>query len=128
MNWINLSTKKILVAEDETSNYLFLKELLEDSGATIIWAKTGQEVINQIVYKGVQVDLVLMDIKMPELNGLAATRIIKERFPELPVIAQTAYAMKEEKEKCLAGGCDDYIAKPIDIDELIKKIKKYLEK
>jgi CheY-like chemotaxis protein len=72
-----------------------------------------------------EISLVLMDIKMPFMNGLDATRRIKEHFPELPVIAQTAYAMQEDKTKASAAGCDDYITKPIKKSELLALIDKY---
>ncbi|WP_462281699.1 response regulator, partial [Salinivirga cyanobacteriivorans] len=74
------------------------------------------------------IDLILMDVKMPVMSGLDATRKIKASKPELPIIAQTAYAMEDEKQHCLDAGCDDYIAKPIDPNDLFTLLKKYMNK
>lgn len=120
--------KTFLVAEDETSNYLFIKEILFESGANVIWAKTGKEVLDIVKEKKTSIDLILMDIKIPEINGIEATKIIKEADNNIPIVAQTAYAMEEDRDKCLTAGCDDYIAKPINIEEFLTIIKNVLEK
>jgi len=73
-------------------------------------------------------DLVLMDVRLPEMNGFEATRLIKSEFPNLPVIIQTAYAMKGDKEKAFQAGCDDYLAKPVSLKDLKEKIKLYAGK
>ncbi len=117
--------KTILIAEDEDINFMFLDEVLQPTGAKIIRAKTGYEAFN--LFKGNDVSLVLMDIRMPEMNGYQATKLIKEINPNVPVIAQTAYAMAEDKVKGLSSGCDDYLAKPIKPELLINTIKKYLK-
>ena len=72
------------------------------------------------------IDLILMDIKLPNMNGYEVTKKIKEFRNEIPIIAQTAYAMQDEREKCLKAGCDDYISKPIDIDKLFSMINKFI--
>ena len=116
---------KILIAEDEQINYLFLKAVLKPTKAQIIWTKTGRETINICLTE--KVDIVLMDIKMPDLNGLEATVEIKKVKPEIPVIAQTAYVMEEDEEASVKAGCDDYISKPIRPDNLLTIMSKYLD-
>ncbi len=114
--------KTILIAEDEDTNFHFLKVALGKHNFKIIRAKTGQEALD-IVQKNA-IDIVLMDIKMPVMDGYAATNAIKHIYPKLPIIAQTAYAMHNEKEKILEAGCDDYISKPISVSALIDIIYK----
>ena len=115
----------ILIAEDELINYTYLELLLKKNGATLIHASNGKEAL-EVITQDPTVDLVLMDIKMPMMNGYEATKLIKIQRPALPVIAQTAYAMEEERKKCLDCGCDDYISKPIEPSVLFKKIKYFL--
>jgi CheY-like chemotaxis protein len=117
----------VLVAEDEVSNYLFLEEVLQEMGAALYWAKNGNEVLD-ILDQNPGINMILMDIKMPELNGLEVTKIIKNKYKDIPIIAQTAYAMEEDKEKCLQAGCDEYISKPIDINELTGILNKFINK
>ncbi len=116
--------KKILIAEDEEINFMFLEELLENSKAEILRAQTGEEAVEYC--RKFQVDLVLMDVKMPVMNGFDATRILKKEFPHIPVIAQTAYAFSEDRDKAMEAGCDDYLAKPIRKDNLFRVINKFL--
>jgi len=117
--------KTILIAEDEIVNYMFLEVLFEDTGAILIHACDGQQAIDA-VKSNPKIDLVLMDIKMPNVNGLDATRQIKAIRSQLPVIAQTAYAMQDDEYKALQAGCNEYISKPIDANKLIGLMKKYL--
>ncbi len=118
--------KTILIAEDEDANYLFLEEVLMPTGLTIVRANDGLHAIECVhLHKP---DLILMDIKMPRLNGLDATRQIKDTLPGIPIIAQTAYAMQEEKNNILDAGCDGYVIKPIDRRKLMGTIAEFLEK
>ena len=117
--------RTILIAEDEIVNYMFLEVLLEETGAVLIHALDGQIAIDT-VKNNPAIDLVLMDIKMPNVNGLDATRSIKAVRPQLPVIAQTAYAMQDDEYKALQAGCNDYISKPIDANKLMGLMKKHL--
>ena len=117
--------KTILIAEDEIVNYMFLEVLFEETGAVLIHASDGRQAIDA-VKNNPDVNIVLMDIKMPDINGLDATRQIKAFRPQLPVIAQTAYAMQDDEYKALQAGCNDYISKPIDANKLINLIKKYI--
>ena len=117
--------KTILIAEDEIVNYMFLEVLFEETGAKLIHAVDGSQAIDT-VKANPDLNIVLMDIKMPNVNGLEATRQIKALRPQLPVIAQTAYAMQDDEYKALQAGCNAYISKPIDANKLISMMKKYL--
>jgi PAS domain S-box-containing protein len=118
--------KVILVVEDEESNYTFLEQVLKRTGVKIFWAKNGAEAVNMAHSE--KLDLILMDIRIPGMDGYEATRQIKKERKNLPVIAQTAYALKGEKEMSIESGCDDYISKPIDIKELMAMLDKYLSR
>jgi CheY-like chemotaxis protein len=124
-NYPNLTGNIILIAEDEDMNYYFLRELLEVCNATILRAENGREAIE--ICKNQKVDLVLMDIKMPDLNGLEASSIIKTSIkPDIHIIAQTAYAYDEDKDKAKINFCDGYITKPINKTELYELLNKFL--
>lgn len=118
----NWKGKVILVAEDEEINYLFLDEVLNRTGATVLWAKNGKEAID--MYQQNEVDLILMDLKMPEMNGYEAMQQIKDTKGNTRIIAQTAFAMSGEREEILDAGFDGYISKPIKIAELLKLMEK----
>lgn len=122
------SNRTFLIAEDDASNYFLLHENLKKYKVDIIWAKTGKEAIDLFEKNKDKLDLVLMDVQMPELNGYEATQYIKEIDPRIPVIAQTAYAMAGEREASLKAGCDDYISKPLIMNELIFILNKYLDR
>lgn len=119
------SGKTLIIAEDEDSNYKLLYEVLKRSGINVLRARTGSEAI-QLVMENTRIDLILMDIQMPELDGYEATREIKSLNAEIPIIAQTAYAMSGEREISMQAGCDDYIAKPIRATDLMRILSKYL--
>ncbi len=119
---INLNGKTIVIAEDESNNFKFLNQLLQRFNATIIWARDGEEAISQVSKQ--KTDLVLMDLKMPKVDGYEATRRIKKVYPEMIIVAQSAYTSSEDVEKCYDAGCDYYISKPINIKELIATLKK----
>ncbi len=123
---IDWSSKTILIAEDEDTNFYFLSEILNRTGAKVIRAFNGNEAI-QLCKQNQLIDIVLMDIKMPELNGFEATHEIKNIRPELPVIAQTAFALSDDLQKALEAGCDDYIAKPILKEYLIEKLNYFFD-
>ena len=122
----SIENRTILIAEDEEFNFIFLQELLKSPDTTILWAKDGQEAVE--LFKNNNIDLILMDIRMPVMNGIEATLQIKKIKPSVPVIAQTAYALENEERKFREQGFDDYIKKPINIAELHKKIKSWIEK
>lgn len=115
----------ILIAEDVESNFLYLKAVLSKLSATVFWAKNGIEAIE--ICENNSVDVVLMDLQMPDMNGYEATVILKKKLPHIPIIAQTAFAMSDDKEKALEAGCDDYLAKPIKSKDLLNAVEKYLK-
>ncbi len=117
--------KTLLIAEDEDSNFMLLKALLSNAHINIIRAGNGAEAV-AMCRLNPSIDLVLMDIKMPVMDGYDATKQIKEFLPELPVIAQTAYITESDKNKAIASGCCDFISKPIERASLISKIKQHL--
>lgn len=119
-------SKVILVAEDEEVNYIFINELLSLTGVTILWAKDGAQAVD-LVNTIKKIDLILMDIKMPVKNGYAATMEIRHINPKLPIVAQTAYAFSEDRQKAEAAGCNDYLTKPINSKELFTILGKYLD-
>jgi len=119
--------KNFLVAEDEDSNFMLIKEFLSGFNANIIHAVNGIAAVN-ICKSDQPIDLVLMDIKMPLMDGYEAAKQIKEVRPNLPIIAQTAYSTEADKNKALACGCSDFISKPIKKSALLAKIKEQLSK
>lgn len=122
----NWEDKLFLIAEDSILNYTFLDALFQKTGVKILWAKNGQEAID-ICHENEHIDIVLMDIKMPVLNGLEAIGEIKKFRPDLPIIVQTAYAMPEDRERSFEAGGDDHLTKPINPEELFTTISKFLK-
>jgi len=115
----------ILVAEDDDISYSFLKLFLRKYNFELLRTKNGKDTVEE-VRRNRNIDLVLMDIKLPDLNGEEATRQIRQFNTWLPVIAQTAYALPGDRERILNAGCSDYITKPLNGKELLNKINKYL--
>jgi signal transduction histidine kinase len=116
--------KIILVAEDEPANFKYIENVLSRTSINLLWARNGLETC-EYLKKRSDIDLVLMDIRMPIMNGYEATKKIKEINREVPIIAQTAYALDYEKEEILRAGCNDYISKPYSDSELLKLINRY---
>jgi CheY-like chemotaxis protein len=116
--------KKILVAEDEDSNYELVKIVLQKR-YRLLRAHNGIEAVT--INEEEHPDLILMDIRMPEMNGLDATRIIKEVSGETPVIALSAYAFEENIREAKQAGCDEFMAKPFKVENLIEMVRSYLE-
>ncbi len=119
------SGKSILIADDVEANYLFLKAVLKETKAKVLWAKNGEEAIS-IIHDKPDISIVLMDIRMPETDGYQATKAIKAIAPSMPVIAQTAFSETEDYQKALDAGCADYITKPISVVELLSIMYKLL--
>ncbi|NTV99182.1 MAG: response regulator [Chlorobiaceae bacterium] len=115
----------ILIAEDDEVSRLLLKKTLKGQNIRILCAQTGTEAV-EMVEQYPEIDLVLMDIKMPQLNGYDATRLIKQKRPELAVIAQTAFSMADERRKAMEAGCDGFIVKPVKKQELLELMKELL--
>lgn len=122
----NWKGKSILIAEDDITSFNFLKQLLIRANATVIHASNGLEAVEYCRTKD-KVDLIIMDIQMPEMNGIEATKRIKNMFPDIPVIAQTAYAMAGDMEKIRMAGFDDYISKPVDIKKFLSLLNSRLK-
>lgn len=119
-----LAGKKILLVDDDLRNVFALASVLEEVEMEVIIAKHGREALEQLAGNP-DVDLVLMDIMMPEMDGYECMREIRkvERFKQLPIIALTAKAMKDDKQKCLEAGANDYLTKPVDVNILFNQIK-----
>jgi tubulin-specific chaperone A len=122
-----LKDKRILIVDDDMRNSFALSKLLSDKGIKVKIAKDGQKALELLAQDG-EVDLVLMDIMMPVLDGYETTKRIRaqERFKNLPILALTAKAMKDDREKCLAAGANDYLPKPVDIDRLFSMLQVWL--
>ena len=121
--------RKILVVDDDVRNVFALTSALEQKGALVEIARNGLEAIDRLQHDGT-IDLVLMDIMMPEMDGFTAMQEIRKdaRFAKLPIIAVTAKAMKDDQDRCLRSGANDYLAKPIDLDRLFSLIRVWLPK
>jgi len=117
--------KTLLIAEDEESNVQFLKAVFRSTGINLLIAVNGLEAVEHCKTHP-EIVVVLMDIKMPRMDGLTATKIIKSFHSDLPIIATTAFAMTGEREYILEAGCDDYLPKPLTREDLISKIQKYM--
>ncbi len=119
------SDMTILIAEDDEMSFEYLKVVFELEAVHLIRTINGEDTVN-MVREHPDISLVLMDVKMPGMNGLEATRQIRLFNKSIPIIAQTAYALTGDREKAIEAGCNDYITKPIRRDELIDLIQKYL--
>lgn len=121
----NLSGKVILIVEDDPISSEFLNEVLSGVGIRMIFTRTGEDAL-RICRENREIDLVLMDIRLPGKNGYITTGELKSILPDLPVIAQTAYALEGDRDKAMEAGCDGYISKPIKAAELINLISSFL--
>lgn len=119
----------ILIVEDEQVNYMFLETLLLDVlklDCNIHHAKNGQEAVD-FCHSNSNIDLILMDLKMPVLNGFEATKIIKANHPKIPIVAQTAYSTNDDKKRAFDAGCNDFLGKPISKKNLLEILEEYLK-
>lgn len=112
-----LKGKRILIAEDDTNSLFYLKTVLQNAGIVCLEALNGRDAVN-LFLKNPDVDLILMDLKMPELSGFEAIKEIRRVNPKIPIIVQTAHVFNDEKVLCSAMGCDNFISKPVDINVL----------
>jgi len=124
---LDFSKKIILIVEDDEISYLLLEALLKLKGMKCIGVKNGKEAV-EYCQRSKPIDLILMDIKMPEMDGYEASRLIKKIRPELPIIAQTAYAIAGHKDKILEAGCDYCITKPIIKEDLYEIVLTCLDR
>lgn len=115
--------KTILVAEDNESNFILMTYILKRQ-YEIMRAKNGQEAVDMVEKGGI--DLILMDIKMPVMDGLEATKAIKEKHPELPIIALTANAFDTDRQLAIEAGCDEFLSKPVSSEKCLNAITRLL--
>lgn len=120
----NWKDKTVLIVDDIEVNYIFLETILADTRVKTLYASNGKIAVD-MCRSHPEIDAVLMDIKMPVMDGYEATKIIKEEKPDLPVIIQTAYSFNEEYERCKELGCSDYITKPLKSENVISVLAKY---
>jgi len=118
-----LRTKKILIVEDDVSSRLYLNKILEKTGASLLSACDGKEAI-EAVKANPDIDIILLDIQLPFIDGYGAAKIIREFRSDVIIIAQTAYSLLGDRERIIASGFDDYIVKPIFPQQLIEKLIK----
>ncbi|MBT3244555.1 MAG: response regulator [Bacteroidetes bacterium] len=122
---LDWNDKTILVVEDVETNLLFIQAAISKTGINIIWAKDGMEAIEKVQTEP-SINIVLMDLRMPKLDGFKATEVIKNIRNELPVIAQTTYTEDYDKDRVFDAGCDAYLAKPIRLDALLETLQKFI--
>ena len=123
-----MSNKNVMVVEDNEKNRKLMRVILKAKGYTVTEASTGEEALN--ILKNQKPDIILMDIQLPGIDGITLAKQIKGNTitKDIPIIAVTAYAMKGDKQKILECGCDDYVSKPINTQELPLVIEKYIKK
>lgn len=122
--------KQVLLAEDDQISKLLIERLLQNNELSIIYASTGVDVLNTYNNNN-DIDLILMDVRMPQMDGITATKMIRQTEQDnkkhVPIVAITAFALPEDKERCMQAGMDDYISKPIDIYNFIETVEKWLK-
>jgi CheY-like chemotaxis protein len=128
---ISYKGKRILLAEDVEINQEIVNALLEPTELEIVCANNGKEALRLFSTAPENYDMIFMDVQMPEMDGFEATRSIRalENIPKaktIPIVAMTANVFREDVEKCLAAGMNDHVGKPIDFDELLDKLEKYI--
>lgn len=127
MAQINWDDKIIMVVDDTKMNFILLKSQLRKTNATVLWIENGYDAVQYIKNEN-KVDLILMDIRMPVMDGIEASKMIKDLKPEIPIVIQTASVMGSAYEDIAFSNCDDTIFKPIDANILIEKITKQFER
>ena len=129
-NSMNSTTKNnqipILIVDDEKTAHQLYKLMLRKKGYKLFHAESGREALD-VYKKHPEIKIILMDIKMPDMNGYEATKEIRKTDKNTIIIAQTAYALASDKNKALKAGCNDHLAKPIDRIELLSKLEEYLK-
>ena len=124
---IDWTGNSILIAEDEQSNFILLKHILKPTGISVTRAENGLEVMHLLDKDERAFDVILMDIKMPEMDGLETIKRIRKKKYNIRAIAQTAYAMTDDRQKCINAGFDEYITKPLKTEELLKLLSKFIK-
>lgn len=118
--------KTILIVEDNETSNIYFEAALRKTGATLLWAKNGIDAV-ELVKQNPEIHLILMDINMPKMDGIEATRIIKESYPEIIIVVQTAFILSGEERLCQEAGCDEFITKPIRLRYLLDTINRHLD-
>jgi CheY-like chemotaxis protein len=124
-----LSSKKVLVVDDDIRNIFAMTSLLERHNMVVYSAENGRDAL-EVIRSNDDIDVVLMDIMMPEMDGYDTMQEIRKlpKFKSLPILALTAKAMKGDREKCIEAGASDYIAKPVDTDQLLSLLRVWLHR
>jgi CheY-like chemotaxis protein len=117
--------KTVLIVEDNETSNIYFEAALRKTNASLIWAKNGLDAV-EIVKKNEKIDLILMDINMPKMDGIEATRIIKSLYPHIIIVVQTAFILSGEERMCQEAGCDEFITKPIRLKYLLDTLNRYL--
>jgi CheY-like chemotaxis protein len=122
-SWGNFTT---LIAEDDPINFKYMELLLSRrTGINIVWAKDGLEAI-EILNQKINIDIILLDLQLPQIDGIKTLEIIRKDIPELPVIIQTANSWNNEEEQCFQAGCNGFFTKPLNMDMLLSKMEECL--
>ncbi len=121
----NFLGKTILIAEDDELSRYFFEKALKKTRANLFFVSDGMEAL-RMIEENAEIDLVIMDIRLPKMDGIEATLKIKALNPELPIVIETAYAMDTMRDEALKSGCDEFITKPIRIETLLSILKKHL--
>ena len=116
---------KILIVEDDEFNFQFMQAIFHGKGPEILRAKNGEEALQQY-HEVDKINLILMDIQIPVIDGFEVTRRIRGEDPDIPIIAQTAFIHDHEQEKCMEAGCSGYISKPVDLGKLLDLVGEHL--
>ena len=117
--------KSILIADDEIHNFIIVEKALQKTGITVYHAENGEQAV-ELFKQHPDINVILMDIRMPEMGGLEATKYIRSVNRDVPIIAFTAYALSDDEAISLEFGCDDYISKPIRPEFLLRKINEHI--
>ncbi|MCK4629969.1 MAG: response regulator [Bacteroidales bacterium] len=126
--FFSLKNRNIVVVEDDVSNFRYFETVLKKAQANIHWIKNGRDAVSYCTDSSNNIDLVIMDILIPLITGIKATREIKKVRKDLPVIAVTAYVSRDIQEKCFLAGCDEFLFKPLLPKQLLDIIKHFFEK
>jgi len=118
--------KTVLIVEDNETSNIYFEAALRKTKAKLIWAKNGAEAVEATRKADNQIDLILMDINMPKMDGIEATKIIKQEYPEIVIVVQTAFILSGEERLCQEAGCDEFITKPIRLKYLLDTLNRYL--
>ena len=122
---LHIENKQVLIVEDDPASYEYLNEILVSSGCRVLHATNGKNAMD-IYANNSSIDLILLDIQLPEMDGYQFAKKIREQNTTIPIIAQTAHALSEDKKKCIDAGCSSYLTKPIHYDLLLDTLREYL--